>query len=142
MIQYMYIALGQGQTAPRGQSFDVNRNVLSLCSFLASLKKNVFKSDFIHFFHDLYMYMYIAPGQEQAAPRGQNFDVNRKGYHFTHGHYLNKLGSMRCCIPSFKVIGLLVPEKKIFYVFYYFWAWWPPWSCDNDRLNKFSFPHL
>ena len=22
--------------------------------------------------------MYIAPGQEQTAPRGQNFDVNRK----------------------------------------------------------------
>ena len=42
MIQYMYIAAGQGQTAPRGQSFDVNRNVLSLHSFVASLKKNVF----------------------------------------------------------------------------------------------------
>ena len=26
MILYMYIALGQGQTAPRGQSFDVSRS--------------------------------------------------------------------------------------------------------------------
>ena len=43
MILYMYIAPGQGQTAPRGQSFDVNRNVLSLHSFVASLKKNVFE---------------------------------------------------------------------------------------------------
>ena len=34
---------GQGQTTPRGQSFDVNRNVLSLHSFVASLKKNSFK---------------------------------------------------------------------------------------------------
>ena len=43
MILYMYIALRQGQTAPRGQSFDVNRNVLSLHLFVASLKKNVFE---------------------------------------------------------------------------------------------------
>ena len=39
MILYMYIATGQGQTAPRGQKFAVNRNVLSLHSFVASLKK-------------------------------------------------------------------------------------------------------
>ena len=39
MILYMYIAPGQGQTAPRGQSFDFNRNVLSLHAFVASLKK-------------------------------------------------------------------------------------------------------
>ena len=30
MILYMYKATGQGQTAPWGQSFDVNRNVSSL----------------------------------------------------------------------------------------------------------------
>ena len=50
MILYMHIAPGQGQTAPRGQSFDVNRNVLSLHSFVASLKNMPLKSDFIHFF--------------------------------------------------------------------------------------------
>ena len=50
MILHMYIALGQRQPALRGQSFDVNRNVLSLHSFVASLKKNVLKSDFIQFF--------------------------------------------------------------------------------------------
>ena len=43
MILYMYIAPRQGQTIPRGQSFDVNRNVLSLHSFVASLKKNILK---------------------------------------------------------------------------------------------------
>ena len=36
MILYMYIAPRQGQTAPRGQSFNVNRNVLSFHSFDAS----------------------------------------------------------------------------------------------------------
>ena len=46
----MYIAPGQGQTARRGQSFDINRNVLSLHSFVASFKKMSLKSDFICFF--------------------------------------------------------------------------------------------
>ena len=49
MILYMYIAPGQAQTAPRGQSFNVNRNVLSFHSFDASFKKMPLKSDFIQF---------------------------------------------------------------------------------------------
>ena len=53
MILYMYIAPGQGQTAPREQRFDVNRNVLPLHSFVASFKQMSLKSDFIHVFHDL-----------------------------------------------------------------------------------------
>ena len=43
MILYMYIAPGQGQTAPRGQSFMVNRNVLSFHSFDANFQKNAFE---------------------------------------------------------------------------------------------------
>ena len=54
MILYMYIAPRQGLTTPWGQNYDVNRNVLSLRSFVASFKKICFKSDFIQFFfHDL-----------------------------------------------------------------------------------------
>ena len=51
MILYMYIhvAPGQGQTAPRGQSFNVNRNVLSFHSLDASFKKMPLKSDIIQF---------------------------------------------------------------------------------------------
>ena len=49
----MFIAPGQRQTAPRGQSFDVNRNVLPLHSFVVSFKKMSLKSDFTQFFHDL-----------------------------------------------------------------------------------------
>ena len=45
--------------------------------------------------------------------------------------------STRCCIPSFKVIGLLVP-KKSFRIFYHKWSWKPSWSCDQEHLNKFS----
>ena len=49
MILCMYIAPGQGQTAPRRQSFNVNRNVLSFHSFHASFQKMPLKSDFIQF---------------------------------------------------------------------------------------------
>ena len=43
MILYMYIhvAHGQGLTTPRGRNFYVNRNILSLWSFVASFKKQV-----------------------------------------------------------------------------------------------------
>ena len=72
----MYISPGQGLTTPWGRNFDVNRNILSLRSFVASLKKISLKSDFIQFVF-MILYMYIAPGQGQTTHRGQNFDVNR-----------------------------------------------------------------
>ena len=50
MIKYMHIAPGQGQTAPRGQNFDVNRKALSLYPFVACFKEISLKSDFIQFF--------------------------------------------------------------------------------------------
>ena len=78
MILYMYIhvAPGQGLTTPRGRNFYVNRNILSLWSFVASFKKNLFE---VWFYAILFMilHMYIAPGQGQTAPRGQSFNVNR-----------------------------------------------------------------
>ena len=48
----MYIAPGQGQTAPRGQNVDINRKALSLYPFVTSFKEISLKSDFIQF-HDL-----------------------------------------------------------------------------------------
>ena len=71
MILYMYIAPGQGQTAPRGQSFDVNRNILSLHSFVASFKKISLKSDFIQFFHD-FIHVY-SPGTGADSSQGTKF---------------------------------------------------------------------
>ena len=75
MILYMYITPGQGLTTPWGQNFDVNRNILSLRSFVASLKKISLKSDLIQPFHD-FIHVY-SPHRGQTAPRGQSFDVNR-----------------------------------------------------------------
>ena len=43
-------ASGQGLTTPWGRKFDVNRNILSLRSFVASFKRISLKSYFIHFF--------------------------------------------------------------------------------------------
>ena len=51
----MFIALEQGQTAPRGQNFDGNRKALSLYPFVASFKKSL--------------------GQGLTTPWEQNFDV-------------------------------------------------------------------
>ena len=76
---YMHVAPGQGLTTPSGLNFYVNRNILSLWSFVASfkkLKKNLFEVGFYAFFF-MILYMYIAPGQGQTAPRGQSFNVNR-----------------------------------------------------------------
>ena len=73
---YIHVAPGQGLTTPRGRNFYVNRNILSLWSFVTSCKKIFLKSDFMQFFF-MILYMYIAPGQGQTAPRGQSFNVNR-----------------------------------------------------------------
>ena len=52
-----------GADNPRGQNFDVNRNLLSLQSFATSFKKISLKSDFIHFlFHDFIHVYTCSPG--------------------------------------------------------------------------------
>ena len=71
MILDMYIAPGQGQTAPRGQNLDVNRKALSLYLFVASFKEISLKSDFIHFFHDL-IHVY-SPRAGTYSPQGTKF---------------------------------------------------------------------
>ena len=75
MILYMDIAPRQGLTTPWGRNFDVNRNILSLWSFVASLKKISLKSDFIQFFHD-FIHVY-SPGAGADTHRGQTSDFNR-----------------------------------------------------------------
>ena len=68
MILYMYIAPGQRLITPWGRNFDVNRNILSFRSFVASLKKISLKSDFIHFFHD-FIHVY-SPKAGADSPLG------------------------------------------------------------------------
>ena len=48
---------------------------------LQVLKKISLKSDFIHLFF-MILYMYIAPGQCQTAPRGQSLISTEMSCHF------------------------------------------------------------
>ena len=88
MILYMYITPGQGQKAPRGQNFDVNRKALSLYPFVASFKDISLKSDFIHFFfffffHD-FIHVYI-PGVGGIQPLGDKVLISTEtSCHFGH----------------------------------------------------------
>ena len=79
----MYIAPGQGQKTPWGQTFDVNRKPLSLRPFVASLKKMSLNSDFIHislmFFH-----MYIARSRGRQPFVDKILMSTEKPCHFAH----------------------------------------------------------
>ena len=69
--------ISRGQTAPRGQSFDVNRYVLSLHSFVASLKKNVFEVGFYTIFFSWLNTCSPSAGAER--PQGTKFWCHQKG---------------------------------------------------------------
>ena len=75
----MYIALWQGLTTPWGLNFEVNRNILSLRSFVASFNKISLKSDFIHFFFHDFIHVY-SPGAEAGAdsPPGDKVLMSRE----------------------------------------------------------------
>ena len=68
----MYVAPGKGQTAPRGQTFDVNRKALSLHPFVTSFKEISLKSDFIYIY--IYIFFYLihlySPGAGDIQPPG------------------------------------------------------------------------
>ena len=71
MILYMYIHVAPGQelTTPRGRDVYVNKNILSLRSFVASCKKNLFEVWFYAiFFHD-FIHVY-SPGAGADSPTG------------------------------------------------------------------------
>ena len=65
---YIHVALGQGQKTLWGQKVDVNRNSLSLCPFVASLKKNSLKSDILRFFMCVFFFSHVySPRQGQTT---------------------------------------------------------------------------
>ena len=67
--------MGQGQTTPRGQNFDVNRNILSLRSFVTSFKKSLWSLILYTFFND---FIY-SPRAGADNPMGTNFLCQQKG---------------------------------------------------------------
>ena len=79
----MYIVPRQGQTATRGQNFDVNRKTLSLYPFVASVKDISLKSDFIPFFH-ISIHVYN-PGAGGIQPQGDKILISTQtSCHFGH----------------------------------------------------------
>ena len=92
----MYISRRSGADNPRGQNFDVNRNLLSLWSFTTSFKQISLKSDFIYlfFFFSWFYTCIYSPGAGADNPLGMNFDVNRN------------ILSLRSFVASFKQISL------------------------------------
>ena len=54
LYMYIHVAPGKGLTTPRGRNFYVNRNILSLWSFVASFKKNLSEVLFYAFFSWFY----------------------------------------------------------------------------------------
>ena len=83
MILYRYIAPGQGQTTPWGQTFDVHRKPLSLCPFVAGLKKIALKSDFIYIFF-MFHHMYIAPGRGRQSTGDKILMTTQRPFLFAH----------------------------------------------------------
>ena len=67
----MYIAAGQGQTSPRGQNFEVNKDLVTsvICY---KFQKNLFKSDFIFFFFHDFIHVY-SPRAGADSPQGTKF---------------------------------------------------------------------
>ena len=66
---YVY-SPGQGQTIHWGQNFDDNRKAFSLCPYVASFKMISSKSNFIHNFND-FIHVY-SPGARAEKPLGTN----------------------------------------------------------------------
>ena len=83
MILYMYIAPGQGQTIPWVQTFDVDRKPLSLCPFVAGLKKIALKSDFIYIIF-MFHQMYIVPGGGRQSIGVKIFIITERPFLFAH----------------------------------------------------------
>ena len=77
MILYLYTAPGNRLTTFWGQNFDVNKNILSLRSFVASFKKISLKSDFIHFFFHDFKHVYC-PRAGADSPQGTKFWCQQK----------------------------------------------------------------
>ena len=85
MILYTYIAPGQGQTTPWGQNFDVNRKALSVCLFVASLKKSLWNLiSFIFFNASIHVY---SPGTRADNPFGDKILISTETFYFS-GHLL------------------------------------------------------
>ena len=100
---HMYIAPGQGQTTPLGQTFDVNRKPLSLCLFVAGLKQIALKSDFIYIFF-MFHHMYIAPGRGRQSIGDKLLMTTERPFLFAHMLQVSKWSLRNLILYTFLMI--------------------------------------
>ena len=100
----MYIAPGQGQTTLWGQNFDVNRNSLSLCPFVDSLKKISLKSDFLPFFYVFFFSHVYSPGWGRQPIVDKKFMTTERPFLFTHMLQVSKWSLWNLILYTFLMI--------------------------------------
>ena len=132
----MYIAPGQDHTAPTGDkvlmSTETSCHLVICCQFQIIDDRSFWK---IHRF-TFFPYKSI---RDQIWPCRKIGQGQPRVIIYINFVELEWVLSPKCYMPSFKIIGFLVLEKKIFMCFYHIWAWRPSWSCDLDHLYKLSF---
>ena len=103
MILYMYIAPGQGQTTPWGQTFDVNKKPLSFCPFVAGFKKIALKSDIIYIFF-MFHHMHIAPGRGRQSIGDKILLTTERPFLFAHMLQVSKCSLRNLILYTFLMI--------------------------------------
>ena len=84
---------------------------------------------------------YLFPIQKHKGPT-LTLPQNRSGS--TQDHHLNKLGSIWTPDVAYRVSrssAFWFQRRRFLNIFFHIWAWRLAWSCDQDHLNKLSFPH-
>ena len=94
----MYIAPEQGQTTPWGQNVYVNINSLSLCPFVASLKKYLWSFLYVFF------QRYIAPGRGRQPIEDKHFMTTERPFLFAHLLQVSKWSLRNLFLYTFLII--------------------------------------
>ena len=113
-----------GADNPRGQNFDVNRNLSSLRSFATILKKNLFEVFHTIFFHD-FIHVYSCGAGADCNPLGTKFWCQQK-----------------CLVTSFICCKFQKNVHEVwFYTFFFFHdlmhVYSPGAGADSPQGTKF-----
>ena len=98
----MHLAPGQGHTTPLGQIFDVHRKPLSLCPFVAGLKKCFEDRFYIHFF--MFHHMYIAPDRGRQSIGDTILMTTERPFLFAHMLQVSKWSLRNLILYTFLMI--------------------------------------
>ena len=110
----MYIAPGQGQTTPWGQNFYV-KNSLSLCPFVASLKKkSLWSLIFYRFYVCFFKCIYLAPGRGRQPTEDKNFMTTERPFLFAYKLQVSKWSLQNLTLYTFfnYFIHVYSPEAR------------------------------